>query len=96
MAEHKGKILNRYFERRAKQARYSKDGIWYHDLQHFPADLYDANGVVRFDSEREYRRHIRIGPHPNYIHADHGISEIQGYTVLEPRPCTLVPPSKAR
>ena len=90
MARHKGEILNRYYRRQAKQARYRENGVWYHLLEYFPADLYDANGVVRFDSNEQYRKHIKIGPEPNSTHAIYGISKIPGYTILDPKPYTLV------
>jgi hypothetical protein len=93
VAQHKGEILNRRYARQAKQARYRENGIWYHPLERFPADLYDANGVIRFESKAQYRKYIRIGPDPNSIHADlvgRGISRIPGYKTLEPRPKTLV------
>jgi len=54
-----------------------------------PADLYDADGVVRFNSEREYRKNVTIGPDPDHIHANiHGIgiSNVPGYEKLLPSP----------
>jgi hypothetical protein len=59
----------------------------------FPADLYDAHGVIRFKSKAEYERFIRIGPEPNSTHADlvgKGISMIPGYMALQSVPSTLV------
>ncbi len=79
--------------RRAKQARYTENGVWYHLLQIFSADLYDAYGVVRFDSDAHYRKYIRIGPEPNPTHADiigRGMASIPGYEKLNPPPHTLI------
>jgi len=93
MARHLGDFLNRHYRRQAKQARYRENGVWYHLLEHFPADLYDANGVIRFESETDYRKYVRIGPEPNSTHADivgNGISKIPGYEFLKPRPYSLV------
>ena len=93
MAKHKGKFLNEHYGRGAKQARYRKNGVWYHPLTQFPADLYDGSGVVRFDSEKHYQKYIRVGPDSNSTHADvvgKGIAAIPGYTKLNPAPSTLV------
>lgn len=47
----------------AAQARYSADGHWYALVERFPAALFDANGYVRYQTEREYRSspELRIG-----------------------------------
>ena len=87
MARHKGEFLNEHYGRGAKQARYRENGVWYHLLTQFPADLYDANGVIRFNSDSDYRRYIHIGPEPNSTHArlvGDGISDIPGYKKLKP------------
>lgn len=70
MARHIGKLLNGKYKRCAKHSRYRENGVWYHLLKRFPADLYDANGVVRFESEDQYRKYVRIGPDPNSTHVD--------------------------
>jgi hypothetical protein len=93
MARDLGKLLNRHYRRGAKQARYGQDGIWYHLLERFPADLYDANGVVRFESDAHYRTYIRVGPEDNSTHADKlgvGISKIPGYAPLNPQPRDVI------
>jgi hypothetical protein len=93
MARHLGKMLNEHYRRGAKQARYRDNGVWYHLLTAFPADLYDAYGVVRFDSDAHYRKYMRIGPEPNSTHADivgHGIATIPGYEKLHPPPHSLI------
>jgi hypothetical protein len=93
VARHLGKFLNEKYRRGAQQARYRKNGVWYHLLDHFPADLYDAHGVIRFESNEQYRRYIRIGPEPNSTHADvvgRAISDIPGYVKLTPPPFTLI------
>ena len=93
MVKHKGKVLNEHYGRGVKQARYRENGVWYHPLTNFPADLYDASGVVRFDSKASYEKYIRVGPDPDSTHADvvgRGISHIPGYEKLTPPPSELV------
>ncbi|HXX24507.1 MAG TPA: hypothetical protein VEO19_15280 [Terriglobia bacterium] len=93
MARHLGKMLNEPYGRGAILARYREDGVRYHLIEVFPADLYDAHGVIRFESDAQYRRYIRIGPERNSTHADivgRGIASIPGYEKLNPPPHTLV------
>jgi 5-methylcytosine-specific restriction endonuclease McrA len=74
--------LNKTWAVGAVQARYSDDGHWYAALSRFPAALFDANGYILFETEREYRSspHLSIGkqisvPRP-------GISAIPGYVFV--------------
>ncbi|HME32315.1 MAG TPA: hypothetical protein VKG65_06150 [Terriglobales bacterium] len=93
MAKHKGKILNEHYGRGAKQARYRENGVWYHLLTEFPADLYDANGVIGFDTKAHYQKYIPVGPDAQSTHADvmgRGISHIPGYEELTPSPSSLL------
>jgi hypothetical protein len=87
-----GKKLNVAYKRGAAEARYREDGVWYNTLTKFPADLYDKNGVIRFESDTHYRRLIKIGPHPDHAHADGGICKIRGYERLSPPPIVKLGP----
>lgn len=49
-----GKHLNDLFGVGAKHALYSKDGKWYHQLKEFPGVLFDANGYVVLETEKDY------------------------------------------
>jgi len=89
MKRRDGNSLNERYRRGAKQARYREDGTWYHILDRFPADLYDANGVIRFETEEQYFKLVRTGPDPNSTHVEFGISKLPGYTKLDPAPHTL-------
>lgn len=86
-----GRKLNSTYKVGAVQARYRKDGLWYHPLKQFPGALFDGQGYVLFQTQREYERcpQVRKGPHPNHIHVDEGIASITGYLKLDP------PPSRA-
>ena len=65
----------------AKHALYSKDGTWYHRLEHFPGALFDARGYLLFESEEDLATcpGVQLGPHPNQIHVYGGIASIAGY-----------------
>jgi hypothetical protein len=93
MGRNIGRFLNEWYRRGAKQARYRENGVWYHLLERFPGDLYDGQGVVRFETESDYRKFIRIGPDPNHAHADlfgKGIRAIPGYERLNPPPRRII------
>jgi hypothetical protein len=65
----------------AKHCLYSKDGTWYHRLEHFPGALFDASGYLLFESEEDLATcpGVQLGPHPNQIHVYAGIASIAGY-----------------
>jgi len=64
----------------AKHALYREDGRWYHLLERFPGDLFDAHGYVVFQTEVEFRNcsYLAIGDEVNVRHPQ-GISAIPGY-----------------
>ena len=77
-----GRELNRKWEVGAVHALYSERGNWYHLLKQFPGALFDSNGYVRFDTEREYRAcpELNIGEE---INVPKGINAIPGYVRIE-------------
>jgi 5-methylcytosine-specific restriction protein A len=84
-----GKWLNKKYSLSALDARYRKNGVWYHPLKDFPAVLFDGGGYIIFSSQSEYlgAAFVKHGPDPNHIHVAGGISKVHGYKVLEPAPC---------
>jgi hypothetical protein len=68
--------LNRIYKLGAAQARYRKNGNWYHALRKFPALLFDGGGFILFKSRANYEKCklVKKGPHPNHIHVNKGIS----------------------
>lgn len=50
----RGKELNHLWGVGAKHALYREDGKWYHQLAEFPGVLFDANGYVVFETEKDY------------------------------------------
>lgn len=49
-----GKYLNELWNVGVKHALYREDGKWYHQLREFPGALFDANGYVIFETEKDY------------------------------------------
>ena len=86
-----GRKLNSTYKVGAVQARYREDGMWYHPLREFPGALFDGQGYILFQVERDYKgcRRVRKGPHPNHIHVDEGIASIPGYVRLDPPPAGI-------
>lgn len=74
----KGKNLNQQWQVGAKHALYHKDGTWFNNLERFPGALFDPNGYILFESEKEYRscRFLNIGRETN---VPDGIYRIPGY-----------------
>lgn len=66
----------------AVQGRYSHDGHWYAKLTRFPTALFDANGYVRFSTEKAYltSAHLRIGKQISVRQP--GISAIPNYVLV--------------
>ena len=63
-----------------KQARYRKDGKWYHHLKQFPAAFFDEKGYIRFETSAEYERCPQLQL-KNDVHVAGGMSitSIPGY-----------------
>jgi len=76
-----GKELNELWGVGAKHALYREDGKWYHRLREFPGALFDANGYVVFETEKDYLEceYLQITQH---IHVPKGISAIPGYVCI--------------
>lgn len=74
-----GKLLNDLWDIGAKHALYREDGTWYHQLTEFPGVLFDSNGYLVFESEKDYREnhHLQI---KQDLHIPDGISSVPGYT----------------
>jgi 5-methylcytosine-specific restriction enzyme A len=70
MRQRTGKQLNLQLGLGAMDARYRKDGIWYHPLRAFPGVLFDESGYVWFASESDYKSTpgLKHGPNPNHLH----------------------------
>ena len=73
-----GKYLAILWKVPVLHALYHKDGIWYNHLRAFPGALFDPNGYVIFNSEREYTNCSYL-QHGQELHAVGGISSIPGY-----------------
>ncbi|MBN1862396.1 MAG: hypothetical protein JW790_01985 [Dehalococcoidales bacterium] len=73
-----GKYLARQWRVNVVHALYHKDGSWYNHLRDFPGALFDPNGYVIFNTEREYRDCPYL-QHGQELHAIGGISSIPGY-----------------
>ena len=73
-----GKKLNELWGIGAKHALYREDGKWYHQLTKFPGVLFDANGYVIFQSEKDFLEspYLKIGQD---IHLRDGISSMPTY-----------------
>ena len=71
--------LNKAWDVRAAQARYSDDGHWYAVLERFPAALFDAHGYLFFEAEADYLTspYLRLGKQINVRKP--GISGVPGY-----------------
>jgi len=73
-----GKMLSRKWGVAVRHALYHKDGHWYNNLERFPGALFDPNGYVVFNTEKEYRKcpYLSIGKETN---VPRGISDLPGY-----------------
>jgi 5-methylcytosine-specific restriction enzyme A len=81
-----GRHLNELWQVGARHALYREDGRWYHQLVDFPGALFDANGYVIFETDKDYLEspHLQIQQH---IHVPGGISTIPGYAVVSESGC---------
>jgi hypothetical protein len=61
-----------------QHALYHRDGVWYNNLERFPGALFDPNGYVVFETEKDYRDHpqVRVKKQTN---VRGGISALPGY-----------------
>lgn len=73
-----GKYLNELWNIGAKHALYREDGKWYHQLKEFPGALFDANGYIIFETEKNYLEspHLQI---QQDLHVINGISSMPNY-----------------
>jgi 5-methylcytosine-specific restriction protein A len=73
-----GKYLNELWGVGVKHALYREDGKWYHQLEEFPGALFDANGYVIFETEKDFLEspHLQIGQD---VHLTDGISAMPNY-----------------
>jgi hypothetical protein len=91
-----GVSLAKFYKIKAKSAYYHNEGNWYWNLKRFPGAYFDANGYVSFETAEEYRfrglLHLNIGPENTGVRNKEmgmSISDIPGYTRLDPRPGSL-------
>lgn len=73
-----GKYLNVLWNVGAKHALYREDGKWYHQLRNFPGALFDANGYVIFETEKDYLESPYLQIQQD-LHVINGISTMPGY-----------------
>ncbi|HRQ37075.1 MAG TPA: HNH endonuclease [Chloroflexota bacterium] len=73
-----GKYLNDLWGVEAKHALYRADGKWYHQLTDFPGALFDANGYIVFETEKDYLEspYLQI---KQDLHIADGISSMPNY-----------------
>lgn len=73
-----GRHLNELWRVGARHALYHHEGVWYHQLQHFPGALFDSNGYVLFGTPEEFLHsaylHIR-----KHVHVPDGIAAMPTY-----------------
>jgi 5-methylcytosine-specific restriction enzyme A len=65
----------------AKHALYREDGKWYHQLTGFPGALFDANGFVVFETEKDYLESSYLQIKQD-LHVVHGISSMPNYVQI--------------
>jgi hypothetical protein len=99
MAKITGADLARQWGINVAQARYRKDGSWYHTLTQFPAALLDEAGYLRFETEADYDACDDLSrstkPGKDWLSPKSGtIATIAGYKPLRPR-LFLAPPESA-
>ena len=85
-----GKILARHYGIEVRSAHSHGKGVWYWNLNEFPAAYFDANGVVVFQTEQEYRSCANLTVYDNNTQVfGGGIKGIRGYKPLTPPPVSL-------
>jgi len=80
----RGTKLNKLWNVNAAHSLYIHDGHWYHRLRKFPGALFDRNGYILFQTEKEYLNcaHLSIGKQVSI--RPPGISAIPGYVRVLP------------
>jgi hypothetical protein len=73
-----GKLLARLWKVDVVHALYHQDGKWYNHLRDFPGALFDPNGYVIFNTEREYKESPYL-QHGMELHVPEGIYSMPGY-----------------
>lgn len=73
-----GKELARQWNVPVKHALYHKDGEWYQRLRYFPGALFDPNGYVVFQTEKEYDESPYL-QHGIELHVPNGIASMPNY-----------------
>jgi hypothetical protein len=73
-----GRELNDRWNVGAQQARYRKNGTWFHVLDRFPGALFDENGYILFQTQEDYEscQFLQKGKE---LGVPHGIASIPGY-----------------
>ena len=78
MPKRPAKYLARRWKVNVVHALYHRDGTYYNHLRDFPGALFDPNGYVKFDTEREYKNSPHL-QHGMELNVPNGISSIPGY-----------------
>jgi hypothetical protein len=66
-----------------QQARFHKDGNWYHQLREFPGALCDLNGFVLFRTRADFLNTDRLVIRQDvHIRGDLTIAALPGYTQI--------------
>jgi len=76
-----GDFLNKLLGLGAKHALYRKDGTWYHNLKNFPGILFDKNGYIIFQTEKQYLEHPSLRKKQD-LNIKDGIKSLKGYTTF--------------
>lgn len=81
MSKVTGNSLNRLLGLEANHALYRDDGTWFHKLKRFPGVLFDRNGYVFFENERDFltSKPLQI---KQDVHIPQGISNMSNYVKL--------------
>ena len=73
-----GNYLNKLLMLGARHALYREDGKWYHNLRKFPGVLFDDNGYVLFNNEKDYSSHTQLQIKRD-VQIPHGIRSLREY-----------------
>ncbi|HEV2289841.1 MAG TPA: hypothetical protein VGR81_12925 [Candidatus Acidoferrales bacterium] len=85
-----GLQLARLYGINVRSAHSHGKGVWYWNLRNFPGAYFDANGVVVFQTEQEYRSCPNLTVYDNNTQVFYGgIRNLPGYTELTPPPTAL-------
>jgi hypothetical protein len=78
-----GRELNERWSVGARQARYRKNGNWFHLLDQFPGALFDENGYILFNTQQDYEQCAFL-QRGKELGVPHGIESIPGYVRIGP------------